>query len=128
MEIWSVRYQHGRSVMRQGIQLHSSYHYHSDETEDKHHTTDQSKEVHRLFAKLIEEPQGHQVQIAIDKAVDAKLTLAKLTFAVLHHLLANTGETGILSQIGNITVHLGEQLNILNHILAIRLETAVHIV
>ena len=108
MEIWGVCHQHGRCVVRQCVQLHSPYHNHIDESEDKHHASNQTKEVHRLFTKLVEEPQCHQVQIPIDEAVDAKLALAKLTFAMLHHLLANTGETGVFSQIWDITVHLRE--------------------
>ena len=84
--------------------------------------------MHRLFAELIEEPQGHQIQIAVDKTVETELTGTELTFAMLYHFLADLGKTGVLRQVRDIPVHLGEDLNILHHLLAVRFQAAVHIV
>ena len=47
---------------------------------------------------------------------------------MVYHFLANLVETSILGQIGDIAVHLTIDLNILHHILAVGLETAVEVV
>ena len=47
---------------------------------------------------------------------------------MLHHLFTNLAETGILGQVGDVTMHLAIHLNILYHILAVGLEATVKVV
>ena len=96
MEIGVHSHQHGTYSVRQSIQLHATHHKNSNKSQNKHHTTYQAKEMHGLFAKLVQEPQGEQIQIAIDKTAHTKLTLAELAFAVLNNFLANLSKTCIL--------------------------------
>ena len=83
--------------------------------------------MHRLLAELIEEPDGHEIEITVHEAVDAEFTDTKLTFAVLHHFLANLRKSGVLCQVRDITVHLREDLDIFHYFQTIRLQTAVHV-
>ena len=128
MEIRVHTDQHRLHTDRQGVQLHSAYHKDGDETDEEHQTTHQTEEVHRLLAELIEEPQGHQIQVSVHETVQTELGGTELTFAVLHHFLADLGEPGVLGQIRDIPVHLGEHLDVLHYLVAVRFQTAVHIV
>ena len=88
-----------------------------------------TEHVHRLLAKRREEPEGQQVEIAVDKTVQAhELRRAILTGLMLHHLLTDLVETGILGQIRDIAMHLTIDLDILHHRLTIGLQAAVEVV
>ena len=84
--------------------------------------------MHGLFTELIEEPNGHEVEIPVHEAVDTELRCSELAFTVLHHFLADLSEPRVLGEIRDVTVHLGEDLDVLHHLLAVRFEPAVHIV
>ena len=56
MEIGVHPYQHGGDTVRQRVHFHSCYHYHSHQSDEEHQASDESEEVHRLLAELIEEP------------------------------------------------------------------------
>ena len=96
MEVWVDAYEHRRHMIRQRVQLHTAYHYDRDKTDEEHHTADQTEEMHRLLAKFIQEPQGHQIQVTVHEAVNAELACSELAFAVLYDLLPDLCETGIL--------------------------------
>ena len=72
--------------------------------------------MHRLLAEVGKEPQGEQVQIAVEETVKAKLGFAILAGLVVYHLLANLVKAGVLGQVGNIAVHLAIDLDILDHL------------
>ena len=106
-------------------------HTHDDKrhkTDEEHDASEETKEMHGLLTKVGEEPKGQQIKVAIEEAVDAKLRLTKLAGLMMHHLLANAVETGVLGQIGNVTVHLTVNLDVLHHFAAISLQAAVEIV
>ena len=84
--------------------------------------------MHRLFAKRRKEPQCQQIEIAVHKAVQShKLRLAVLTSLMLYHLLANLAKTGLLGQVGYVTMHLAIYLNIFHDSLTIGFQTAVEV-
>lgn len=84
--------------------------------------------MHRLAAKLRDKPQTQQVEITVDKTVQAKLRSAIFAGLMVHHLLADACKTRIFGKIRDIAVHLAINLDVFNHILAISLQTAVEIV
>ena len=85
--------------------------------------------MHGLLAECAQEPQRHQVQITIDETVPAhELRLAELSGLMVYGLFANLIKAGILGQIGNEAVHLAKYLDILDHLIAIGLQTAVEVV
>ena len=47
---------------------------------------------------------------------------------MVHHLLADAVETGVLCQIGDVAVHLSIHFDVLHHVLAIGLQAAVEVV
>ena len=119
--------QHRCPHRAQGVDLHADYDADGYHAYQEHQAAHQAEEVHRLLAELVEEPYRHQVQIAVDKPVHAELRDAELALAVLDDLLANPGETGVLGEVRDIAVHLAEHLDVLHHILPVRLQAAVHI-
>ena len=62
--------------------------------------------MHWLLAKAAEEPQGEQVEIAVEEAVDAKLGVTVFPGLVVHHLLAYAVETGVLGEVGYVVALL----------------------
>ena len=84
--------------------------------------------MHRLLAKLGLEPQGEQVEVAVHKAVETELGHAIFASLVVHHALTDFGVAGILSQVRNVAVHVAIHLNVLHHLAAISLQTAVEVV
>ena len=99
------------------------------EADDEHDGAQKSEDVHGLLAKCSEEPQRHQVEIAVDKTVPAhELRLAVLALLVVYGLLANLVETSILGQIGDEAVHLAEHLDILDDLTAIGFQATVEVV
>ena len=56
MEVWIYSHKHGMYSIGKGMEFHASNDNDSDETKYEHNTANQSKEVHWLFAELIEEP------------------------------------------------------------------------
>ena len=83
---------------------------------EEHDGAQETEHVHRLLAKRREEPEGQQVEIAVDEAVQAhELRRAVLTGLMLNHLLTDLVETGILGQIRDIAMHLSIDLDILHH-------------
>ena len=100
----------------------------SKETDDEDNGTQETKYVHRLLAEGTEEPQGHQVEIAVHETVPThELRLTILAFLVVYGLLSNLVETGILGKVGDETVHLTEHLNVLDDLTAIGLQSAVEV-
>ena len=100
-----------------------------EEADEEHDGAEEAEHVHRLLAEGAQEPQRQQVEIAVDEAVQAhELRLAVFACLMVHHLLANLVETGILGQIGDIAVHLAIHLDVLHHITAIGLQAAVEVV
>ena len=83
MEIRIDAEQHRRADSTQGVDLHADHYTDSDSTYQEHKATHQSEEVHRLLAELVEEPDRHQVEVAVHKAAHAELRHSELTFAVL---------------------------------------------
>ena len=81
-----------------------------------------------LLAKLAEEPQRHEVEVAVHEAVEAKLRLAVLASLVVHNLLANLVEASVLGEIRDVAVHLAIDLNVLDDVLAIGFQAAVEVV
>ncbi len=118
MEIRIDAEQHRRAYCAQGMDLHADHYTDSYGTYQEHQATDESEEVHRLLAELVEEPYRHQVQIAVHKAAHAELRHSELAFAVLNNFFTNLGESGVLSQIRYVPVHLAEDLDVLNNLLA----------
>ena len=50
-------------MVRQGVQLHATHYNHRDKADEEHQATHQTEEMHRLFAELIEEPDGEHMVI-----------------------------------------------------------------
>ena len=128
MEIGVDADEHGLGAMREGVEFHTAYDEDSDEADEEHEGADKSEEMHRLLTELIEEPNGHEVEVAVDETVETEFRGAELPFAVLHHFLTDLGESGVLSEVRDIPVHLGEDLDILDDVQTVGLEAAVHIV
>ena len=57
-----------------------------------------------------------------------KLRRAKLAGLVVDHLLADLVEAGLLGQVGDVAVHLAIDLNVLDHLLSVGLQSAVEVV
>ena len=83
--------------------------------------------MHRLYSEFVCEPEGGQVEIAVDKAVEAEFCLAVFACLMVHHFLANTGESGVFCQIGDVAVHVAVHLYALYHFVAVGLQTAVEV-
>ena len=128
MEIRIDAYQHRRHAVRQSIPFHAAYNEHCDKSDQEHQTSHQTEEMHRLFAELIEKPESHQIQIAVHEPVQTEFGSSELSLAVLHHFLAYLGESGVLSQIRDITVHLAEDLDVLHYLQTVGFQSAVHVV
>ena len=85
--------------------------------------------MHRFSTEGTQEPQGQQVEIAVHKAVQShELRLPVFPCLVVYHLLANLVESRILGQVGDKAVHLAIHLDILHHVLAVSLQSAVEVV
>ena len=85
--------------------------------------------MHRLTTEGAQEPQCQQIEVAVYEAVQAhELRLAVFSCLMVYHLLADLIESRILSQIGDKAVHLSIHLDILHHILAVSLQSAVEVV
>ena len=104
MEIRVDAHQHRRHAVRKGIKLHAAHYNDGHETDEEHQTAHEAEEMHRLFAKLIEEPYRHEVQITVHETVNTELGSTELAFTVLHHFLADLRESGVLGEVRDITV------------------------
>ncbi len=111
------------------VQLADSHDDDGDEAEDEHQRTQKAEKVHGLDAEGGEEPQGYQVQIAVEETVQpAELGLAVLARLMVHHLLADFLEAGVLGQVGDVAVHFAVDFDVLYHLVAIGLQSAVEVV
>ena len=97
-------------------------------TNEEHRETAVAEEIHRLLAEGAQEPEADEIQQAIAETAHSELALAEFALLVVHFELADTGVSGILSQIGDVTVHLTVNFYILYHLAAVCLEAAVHVV
>ena len=85
--------------------------------------------MHWFLAEVAEEPEGHQVEIAVNEAVPAhELGGAELACLVVYRFFANLGESCVLGKIWNVAVHLAIYLDVLHHVAAIGLQSAVEVV
>ena len=64
----------------------------------------------------------------LEKAAYAKLALAIFPCLVVHHKLAYLGVSGVLGQVGDISVHIAIYLYALYNLVAVSLEPAVEVV
>ena len=84
--------------------------------------------MHRLLSESAQEPQGNQVEEAVNETLDAELALAVFSFLMVNRLLGDAGEPGIFGQIRYVAVHLPIYLDILHDLVAVGLQPAVHVV
>ena len=115
-------------AVRQVNQLTYAYGNHREEADEKHYRTEESEHVHRLLAEAAEEPQRDKVEIAVYETVEAELRLAVFARLMMHNLFADAVEARVFRKIRDVSVHLSIHLDILYHILAISLQSAVEVV
>lgn len=84
--------------------------------------------MHRLDSEFGKEPKGEQVQIAVDKAVEPEFGSAVLACLMMYHLFTDFLESGVLCQVGDITVHFTVHFDVFYYIFAICFQSAVKIV
>ena len=90
-----------------------------DGADHENQRADAAEQVHRFLAEFLEEPDGQQVEEAVDETVHAELALTVFARLVMHHLFSYVLKTGILGQIWDETVHLAVDLDVLHYIIAI---------
>ena len=112
-----------------GRKLDATNHKDSHETYKEHNRAEETEHVHGFQTKTVEEPKGEQIQIAIDKAIEAtKLRLAEFACLVVNHLFAYPVETSVLCQIGNVAVHFAIDFYVLDNVHAVGFEAAIKVV
>ena len=84
--------------------------------------------MHRLLAEVAQEPEGHQVEIAVYETVPAhELGGSELACLVMNRLFANLGKAGVLGKIWDVAMHLAIYLDVLDYFAAISLQSAVKV-
>ena len=97
-------------------------------TYQKRQSTQHPKKVHGLFAKTAHKQNGQQIQKAVYKPFQSKLALAKLTGSVFHHFFAYAVKTGRFRNNRNVAVHISVHFYVFHYLVAVGLQTAVHVV
>ena len=64
----------------------------------------------------------------MEETVQSELALAVLACLMVYHKLANLVKTGILGKIRNVAVHVAVDLNVLDYLVTVCLESAVEVV
>ena len=98
-----------------------------EEADEKDDAADETKDMHRFLAKVGEKPQRQQIEITIEETVDAELRVTVFTGLMVHDFLPDLGESGVLGQIWDISVHLSIDLNILHYVAVVSLQSAVEV-
>ncbi len=110
------------------VQLADTHYDHGYKAEDEHQRTQQSEKMHGLDAEPGKEPKGKKVQIPVYKTVQPELGLSVFACLVVHHFLTDFLEAGILGQIRDVTVHFTIYFYVLDHLFAIRFQSAIKVV
>ena len=84
--------------------------------------------MHGLDAEPGKEPKGKQIQIPVYKTVQPELGLSVFACLMVHHFLADFLEAGVLGQVRDVAVHFAVYFYILDHLFAIRLQSAIKVV
>ena len=79
--------------------------------------------MHRFHAEGRQEPQGKQIQVAVDETVQSELGLSIFACLMMYNL-----EAGIFSQVGNVAVHFTVPLNVFHYVPVIGFQSAVEVV
>ena len=99
-----------------------------EEADEEHETAQESEYVHWLLAEVAEEPEGHQVEIAVYETVPAhELGSSELACLVMNRFFANLGKAGVLGKIWDVAMHLAIYLDVLDYFAAISLQSAVEV-
>ena len=112
----------------QGVELSCAHNYDGDESEEEHEATEEAEEVHWFLAEATCEPEGGEVEVAVDEAVEAELGLAVFAGLMLDYFLAYARESGLLGEVWYVAVHVAVDLDVLHHFAAVCLEAAVEVV
>ena len=121
----------GKQVTIDTVDKHHTLLYNQPDKGDKayeeHERPHQTEDVHGLLAEIRKKPECQQVKIPIEETVYAKLRLPVLACLMVNHLFADMRKASLLGKIRNVTVHLTVDFNVLHHIAAVRLQSAVEV-
>lgn len=121
--------QRGLDATADGNQFDGTNGDYSQEAEEEHDGTEKAKHVHRFQAEGAHKPQGEEVKISIDKAVQTtEFCFAEFASLVVDHLFSDFVETCILCQIGDVAVHLTVDFDVFHDINSVGLQAAVEVV
>ena len=84
--------------------------------------------MHRFLAEVTQKPQCNQIQIAVEEAVQTKLTLTVFACLMLHYFLCDTVEACIFCKVWNVTMHLSIDFNVLYDGLFIGFQSTIKVV
>ena len=96
--------------------------------EKEHEGAEPAEEIHGRPPEMGHEQDGDEVEIALEHAFEPELGLPVLAGTVLDDLLADAAEPGLAGEDGDETVHLAVDLDGLDDLAAVSLETAIEIV
>jgi len=99
-----------------------------DHSDKEHERSQQSEEVHRLHSEFGKEPKRNQIQISVEETVESEFGRTIFTCLVVYHLLTYLLESGILCQIGDITMHFAIHFDVFHDIFAVGFQAAVEVV
>ena len=128
IEIGRVGYESLLDAVGKAVQLVGTKYERRNESDEEHDGAEESEDVHRLAAEAAQEPQCDEVEIAVEESVQAELRRAVLACLMVNNLLADFVESGVLGEIGYISVHFAVHLDVLYYILAVGLKSAVEVV
>ena len=84
--------------------------------------------MHWLLAEVAQEPECHQVQIAVHETVPAhELGSTKLSCLMVNRFFANICEACILGKVWNVAMHLTVYFDVLHYVAAVSLESSVKV-
>ena len=104
------------------------YPYGQDASYEEGQQTGESEEMHGLFPEGTQEPEGKQVEESVDEPFHPELAFPVFALLVVDRLFRDPVESGILCQIRYVPVHFSIHLYVLDDLVAVCLEPAVHVV
>lgn len=117
-----------RGVVQNGNELVRPHHAERNEADEEHQAAKQPEEVHGLLAETADEPKNHQIQVAVDEAIEPELRTAILPGPMHDNLFSYLAEPRLLCHVGEETVHVVVDFKALYHFVFVCLEAAVEVV
>ena len=84
--------------------------------------------MHRAFPKARDEGEGKKIQSAIDETRVTKFGSPVLSFIVCNYLFANVAEASVVSECGNVTMHIALELYAFYYRVVVRFQTTIEVV